>query len=63
MIVRYGPPGKLDISPAGTFCKVSIPGNKVEIYRQISNDEDSPNWIFLGEYPSAVTDVDLQNAA
>ncbi len=63
MITRYGAPSKLDMAPIGTFCKVSIPGNKVEIYRQISNDEDCPNWIFIGEYPDSVTDADLHTAA
>lgn len=49
MIVRYGPPSKIDTAPLGTLCKVSNSSNKIEIYKQISNDENDPNWILIEE--------------
>lgn len=50
MIVRFGPPSKIDTAPFGTLCKVSNSSNKVEIYKQISHDEDAPHWILIEEY-------------
>ena len=50
MIVRHGPPSKIDTAPMGTLCKVSNSTNKVEIYKQISNDENDPNWILIEEH-------------
>lgn len=68
MIVRYGPPSKIDTAPVGTLCKVSNSSNKIEIYKQISNDENDPNWILIEEHlesPSSTFSVhkDLLNDA
>ena len=52
MIVRHGPPSKIDTAPFGTLCRVSNSTNKVEIYKQISNDEDDPHWILIQESSS-----------
>lgn len=50
MIVRFGPPSSLDTAPLGTLCKVSNSSNRVEIYKQISHDEESPIWVLIEEH-------------
>jgi hypothetical protein len=58
MIVRHGPPSNLDTAPTGTLCKVSNSSNKVEIYKQISHDEENPVWILIEEHDaSLITDI------
>jgi hypothetical protein len=52
MIVRFGPPSSLDTAPLGTLCKVSNSSNRVEIYKQISHDEENPIWVLVDDYPS-----------
>lgn len=52
MIVRFGPPSKFDTAALGTMCKVSNSSNRVEIYKQISHDEENPIWVLVEEYSS-----------
>ena len=40
---RRGEPGMLDTAPKGSKCIVTNDG-KIEIYVQISDDENSPIW-------------------
>lgn len=47
MIVRHGPPSNIDTAPYGTLCKVANSTNKVEIYKQMSHDEELPNWVLI----------------
>ena len=44
-IFRCGAPGKLDKAPFGTECVATQ--TKI-LYRQISHDEEQPNWILIG---------------
>lgn len=62
MIERFGPPSKMDSCPHGTLCKVANSLNKVEIYIQISHDENNPNWISLGLYNQDVSNEHIQSA-
>jgi len=42
---RYGKPGRYDMVPYGTLCKVSSgDSGEFEVYRQISEDENVPLW-------------------
>ena len=50
MIVRHGPPSRIDTAPYGTLCKVTNSTIKVEIYKQISQDEESPVWVLMEEH-------------
>lgn len=56
MIVRYGPPSKMDMAPHHSLCKVNTKHDTVEIYLQISHDEDSPNWVPYAEFAQPVSD-------
>lgn len=56
MIIRYGPPSKMDHAPFGVLCKVKNSSDKVEIYKQISHDEENPNWILIDEYSGSSND-------
>lgn len=56
MIVRFGPPSNLDTAPMGTLCKVSNSSNKVEIYKQISQDEEHPIWVLIEEHSIVAID-------
>jgi len=64
-IIRFGEPSKLDHAPYGTECKVTR-YKEFDIYIQISQNEDSPNWIFIGtfsnEFPEESLQVEIQNA-
>ena len=62
MIVRYGPPCKLDSAPYHTICKVSNNSDTVEIFLQISHDEDNPNWIPFAEFAQPVSDEHIHAA-
>lgn len=56
MLIRFGPPSKIDTAPVGTLCKVSNSSNKVEIYKQISQDEEHPIWVLIEEHSSVSSD-------
>ncbi len=49
MLIRHAPPSKIDTASTGTLCKVSNSSNRVEIYKQISQDEENPIWILIDE--------------
>jgi len=52
MIVRSGEPCKYDQSPYGTICKrEKLMGEKIEIYVQISKNENFPKWELIGVFP------------
>jgi len=48
-IYRHGAPSKLDIAPLGTKCYVLINNWNYEVYEQISHNEESPQWLYLGK--------------
>lgn len=56
MIVRFGPPSKMDYAPYHSICKVANSGDTVEFFLQISHDDENPNWISIGEFPNTVSD-------
>lgn len=62
MIERYGPPSKMDTAPYKTLCKVPKSQDIVEIYIQISHDEEKPNWIPYAEFAQPVSDEHIQLA-
>lgn len=49
-IYRHGQPGHLDMLPQGTRCIVER-GSELDIYIQVSNDENNPAWDFSGTLP------------
>jgi hypothetical protein len=49
MLTRHSQPSELDQHPYGTACKVNIQ-ETYDIYLQVSEDEDNPNWELLGNY-------------
>lgn len=63
MIVRYGPPSKMDYAPFGSLCKVTNSSDKVEIYKQISHDEENPSWILVDEYSTSSRFTAFQKVA
>lgn len=56
MIIRYGPPSKMDTAPLHTLCKVANNSNVIDIYVQLSNNEEDPNWIHYAQYATNVSD-------
>lgn len=56
MIIRYGRPSKMDTAAYHTLCKVSNNSDTVEIYLQISHDEEDPTWIPIAEFAQPVSD-------
>lgn len=62
MIVRYGMPSKMDTAPYHTLCKVSNNSDTVEIYLQISHDEEDPIWIPIAEFAQPVSDEHIHTA-
>lgn len=61
MMVRYAAPSKLDMAPYHALCKVHTKHDTVEIYLQISHDEEDPNWIPYGEFAHPVSDEHIQS--
>lgn len=54
MLIRHGEPSKYDYSPFGTICKcIKTLNDEFEIYVQMSNDEESPQWERLGIFSSS----------
>jgi hypothetical protein len=49
ILTRRSQPGELDQHPYGTACKVNIHETH-DIYIQISEDEEHPNWELLGNF-------------
>lgn len=48
-IIRHSAPGKLDQAPFGTECLVVIDNHTWDVYVQYSNDEEIPNWEYMGK--------------
>jgi hypothetical protein len=62
MIIRYGKPNKLDKLPYGTTCKLaSTFKDEFEVYVQINNDENYPNWYLIGAFNSS-TESEIPDA-
>lgn len=56
MIERYGSPHSFDQSPYGTVCKVSNHNKDTyDIYLQVNQDEECPEWEHLGYFTSLHT--------
>jgi len=50
VITRYSQPSKLDHAQTGTRCNVLKPSrDRVDIYLQVSQQEDDPVWELIGE--------------
>lgn len=60
VMTRFGEPGKMDIAPFGTICKVTHCPEKVEVYVQLSHDESDPNWTLIEKFSCDVSDEMLQ---
>jgi hypothetical protein len=50
-IVRHGAPCKLDQAEYATQCVVNK-GSEFELYIQVSQNEDNPDWEFIGKFPN-----------
>lgn len=59
-ITRICPPSRYDRAPHGTLCYVNGE-NKIDGYIQMSNDDEHPQWMPIGEFLWAVFREDLQN--
>jgi len=46
----------MDTAPYQSLCKVPKSPDAVEIYLQISHDEENPNWIPYAEFAQPVSD-------
>jgi hypothetical protein len=50
-IIRHSAPSDLDQNPYGTICKViEHHDDNYDIYLQVSEDEEAPQWELLGSY-------------
>ena len=49
VLIRHSEPCEFDQHPFGTACKVII-NETYDIYLQVGEDEDSPQWELLGNY-------------
>jgi hypothetical protein len=47
-IIRHAPPGPLDQLPKDTICEVHLPQDKIEYYKQTSEDSSNPVWNLNG---------------
>lgn len=61
IVTRFGEPSKMDTAKFGTMCRVSSNPESFDIYLQISHDEESPNWTYMGTYSSSVSSTYLYN--
>lgn len=48
-VVRYTAPGKYDLAPGGTICKVMGDGEAYELFVQLGESLDLPNWQPIGK--------------
>lgn len=48
-IVRYTAPGKYDVAPSGTICKVMGEGGAYDLFVQLGAAFDLPNWQPIGK--------------
>lgn len=47
VIVRHSFPNKYDQAPCGTLCHVYIDESTYEVYKQMSSNEERPDWVYL----------------
>lgn len=57
-IYRHGQPGHLDMLPNGTKCLVER-GSLVDVYYQVSLNDEHPVWEFAGTLPTDSDDEAL----
>jgi len=61
IIDRYGIPTELDQFPYGTQCKVSNHHhNEYDLYLQVSDDEDNPEWDLLGTFTTSSNQFEIE---
>jgi hypothetical protein len=48
-ITRYTAPGRYDVAPGGTICKVKGDGEDYELFVQLGGSLDLPNWQPVGK--------------
>lgn len=61
IIERFGEPSKMDIAPYRTICKViSTAKSTVDIYAQISNNEEEPVWNYIATFDANITQEAIQ---
>lgn len=51
-IFRFSEPTKDDTAEQYTICKVDCSDRGTDIYYQLHKDENRPNWVFIGNFPS-----------
>lgn len=60
IIYRFGTPTNNDIAQYGTVCKVSNRSSDgIDMYLQISHNEDEPVWNFVGTFAQSIPDSAL----
>jgi len=60
IILRHDTPNLLDESSYGTACKV-VRDKEYDLYVQIQKNEDEkPNWLFIGTFDSCCNDDIIQ---
>lgn len=61
VIERFGEPSKMDLAPYATLCKVLTTGKStVDLYAQISHNDDDPIWNFIGTFPNNLEKKELR---
>lgn len=50
VIIRYTPPTRYDVAEYGARCQVMESDKPIDLYIQISKDEQSPNWKRMGDF-------------
>jgi hypothetical protein len=50
IIKRHGEPSKLDHGPYGLICTVLNSEGKLDAFVQLSKEESTPIWNFVGEF-------------
>lgn len=48
ILIRYSQPNNMDQAAYGTFIKVKRYDGCIDVYRQLSHDEEQPDWIHVG---------------
>lgn len=49
IVIRYTAPGRYDVAPYGTICKVIGDGDSSELFVQLSEDLDAPSWMTMAK--------------
>jgi hypothetical protein len=47
-VIRYSAPGRYDVAPGGTICKVMGDGSDYTLFVQLSESSEAPHWEPVG---------------